>query len=107
MVVLAKMYYKNIRLWRIFQSWGDSCSGPDPVIEDLLTKLFKMMADSWKWVKKKVIAMAKAVSNAISNCSWWVTDQSLLRILKQQDSYSMAGAEGYDQPLWDWERKII
>lgn len=107
MVVLAKMYLKGKRLWRIFQSWGDSCSGPDPVVEDLITKLFKMMADAWKWAKKKVMAMAKAVSNVISNCSWWVTDQSLLRILKQQDSYGISGAEGFNQPLWDWEKNII
>jgi len=52
--------------FRDFQSWGDSCSGPDPGIED----------------------------EAVSACSWWVVSEDADRIFSRQDSYIISDVSG-------------
>lgn len=54
--------------FRQFQSWGKSCSGPDPGIEH----------------------------QAVSDCSWWTMAEDAERQLRQGDSFALAGAEGWD-----------
>jgi hypothetical protein len=55
------------RDFRIFQSWGKSCSGPDPGI----------------------------THEAISWCSWWAVEKDFQRILNARDSYAFSGVQGF------------
>jgi hypothetical protein len=55
------------RLFRIFNSWNGSVSGPDPGIDD----------------------------PAISECSWWTTDDGVRRIFNENDSFA------YSRLKWD------
>jgi hypothetical protein len=75
-------------------SWGDSCSGADPYIEELVDKYFES-------------SLRQKVASAISACSWWIEDSPMLRILKQQDSFAASGAEGFAAPLWDFEKQWL
>ncbi len=66
----------NTRLWRLFQSWGKSCSGPDPGIEH----------------------------EAISWCSWWITDDDFARILRADDSFAIGLQDGMPPQKLDLSR---
>jgi hypothetical protein len=59
---------------RIIQSWGDSCSGPDPGID---------------W-------------DAISACSWWSTLEDLDWIAKSGDCWALADIQGFPQQKIDF-----
>jgi hypothetical protein len=59
--------------FRQFQSWGRSCSGPDPGVEHA----------------------------AVSHCSWWTTAEDAARQLRQGDSFALAGLEGWEAPRLD------
>jgi hypothetical protein len=74
MIGAKKVTSGGNRLGRIFQSWGKSCSGPDPGIN----------------------------SQAISDCSWWATEDDLNSILRQGDSYAFTSVEGFAQPPYDF-----
>lgn len=66
MMIGGVKYSSGQRLWRCFQSWGKSCSGPDPGIND----------------------------QAISDCSWWITDTDLKWILTSGDCWVFGDVEG-------------
>lgn len=59
--------------FRQFQSWGDSCSGDDPGVDD----------------------------ERISACSWWTVADDAARQLRQGDSFALAGITGWDRPHVD------
>ena len=61
--------------FRQFQSWGRSCSGPDPGIEDF---------------------------PAIGHCSWWTTEQDAAKQLRSNDSFAFSGLEGFPPQKLDW-----
>lgn len=79
-MIFGGVRYKNGEpQLRCFQSWGKSCSGPDPGIEH----------------------------PAISDCSWWVTADDANAIFRQDDSYAFARVEGFMQAPWDWEANFF
>lgn len=80
MMIGGVKYFNGEPLFRIFQSWGpNSCSGPDPGIED----------------------------EAISGCSWWATAEDIDDILGQEDSYAFSRIEGFIAEAWDWEQNYF
>lgn len=82
MCILGVKYMSDgTRLFRIFQSWGDSNSnsGPDPGIDD-----------------KKVTA-----------CSWWTTDDAVNRITGEEDSYAFSGVQGFTQQPYDFGTGLL
>jgi hypothetical protein len=71
----VQFHAKRGRLFRLFQSWGDSASGPDPGIDD----------------------------DAISACSWWVTEGDAQVQLDAEDSFAFSHADGWPaRKLPDW-----
>jgi hypothetical protein len=73
MIAGRKRIDSSTRGYRIFQSWGDSASGPDPGIEN----------------------------KAISNCSWWAIEQDVQQILEQGDSWSISDIDGFEPSRLD------
>jgi hypothetical protein len=59
---------------RIVQSWGDSCSGPDPAME---------------W-------------DAMSACSWWSTEEDLDWIARSGDCWAFADVAGFPPQTIDF-----
>ncbi len=74
MVILGLRWVNGKPQFRIFQSWGKSCSGPDPGIDH----------DSVSW------------------CSWWATEEDVARILRAKDSYAITSQEGFVPRKLDW-----
>lgn len=66
MVILGVRYRAGQPEFRIFQSWGDSCSGPDPGIDN----------------------------PAVSSCSWWATAEDIAWILKTGDCWAFGDIKG-------------
>lgn len=66
-------------LFRIFQSWGKSCSGPDPGVEHA----------------------------AVSDCSWWAVADDVAAILRADDSFAFSRVAGFALPPWDFARNWI
>jgi len=66
MVILGVRFRGGQPEFRIFQSWGDSCGGPDPGVTD----------------------------KAISNCSWWSTAEDIAWILKTGDCWAYGDIKG-------------
>jgi hypothetical protein len=66
-------------LFRIFQSWNKSCSGPDPGIEHA----------------------------AISDCSWWAVADDVDRMVSQDDSFAFSRVAGFVLPPWDFARDFF
>lgn len=66
MVVLGVRWRGGEPQFRVFQSWGKSCSGPDPGIRD----------------------------QAISDCSWWITAEDMEFILRTGDCWLMGDVKG-------------
>lgn len=64
------------RLFRLFNSWGKSASGPDPDI----------------------------VHQAVSDCSWWVTDEDANRMLRQGDSFAFSDIVGFPPRVLDFQK---
>lgn len=60
--------------FRLFQSWGKSCSGPDPGIDN----------------------------EVISHCSWWITASDAARMLRANDSWAFSNLEGFPPQKLDW-----
>ena len=60
--------------FRQFQSWGTSCSGPDPGID----------------------------SEAVSNCSWWTVAEDAARQLRANDSYAFSSLVGFPPRRLNW-----
>lgn len=60
--------------FRIFQSWGSSCSGPDPGVN----------------------------SPAVSACSWWATTSDAQSIFNEGDSWAFADIVGFPARNFDW-----
>lgn len=80
MCVLACKYTpQGNRLFRIFNSWGASVKGPDPGIDD----------------------------QAISECSWWCTDEDMQRVVKQDDSYAYTNIQGFPLNAYDFETGLL
>lgn len=76
-------WVKNEPQFRQFQSWGKSCSGPDPGTE----------------------------CEAVSDCSWWTTSEDAGRQLRANDSFAFSSVEGFPPQkitwsevanTWDW-----
>jgi hypothetical protein len=65
---------KGRRYFRQFQSWGKSCSGPDPGITQ----------ESVQW------------------CSWWTTEEDAQRQLNSRDSFAFSSLEGFPPIKIDW-----
>jgi hypothetical protein len=59
---------------RVVQSWGDSCFGPDPMVD---------------W-------------DAMSACSWWSTEEDLDWIAKSGDCWAFADVEGFPPQTVDF-----
>ena len=81
MCVLGVRFRAGEPEFRIFQSWGDSCSGPDPGIDHAV----------------------------ISACSWWATAEDMAWILRSGDCWIMGDIGGLPaqslevvQPLSRW-----
>ncbi len=80
MCILGVKYMTDgSRLFRIFQSWGDSEEGPDPGIDD----------------------------PAIKNCSWWTTEQSVNRMFGEDDSYAFSNVKGFVQAPYDFGTGLL
>jgi len=62
---------------RIFQSWGHSCSGPDPDITD----------------------------EAVSACSWWSTEEDLAWIFRSGDCWVLSDLDGFPPRKLDFSSK--
>lgn len=66
MVVLGVRYLEGKLYFRVFNSWGKCASGPDPGIQ----------------------------SQAIKDCSWWITESDMAYILKSGDCWAFSDVEG-------------
>jgi len=91
--------------FRICQSWGDVCSGPDPGI-------LESISDIWK---PEVSAVGSESSglllphadfpyqtdptsdpwNPVSATSWWATEADIARILQSGDCWTYSGVQGF------------
>lgn len=67
MMIAGVRWLRGQRQFRLFQSWGKSASGPDPGIND----------------------------QAISDCSWWITEEDANRIFRQGDSFAFSDLQGF------------
>lgn len=66
--------------FRLFQSWGNSASGPDPGIEH----------------------------EAISACSWWITEEDAAVMIGQGDTWGFSDVQGFKPRRLDWAHaKVI
>lgn len=102
--------------FRVFQSWGDCVSGPDPGIADTLpAKLGAMGGDGAMLAmpggvedevafRKRLIlpdehfpyaTQAADGWNPISATSWWIDEQTLSRILSSGDCWTFSGVHGF------------
>lgn len=75
MVILGVCWINGKRYWRIFNSWGTSVSGPDPLVE----------------------------SKAVQDCSWWATDEDVAWILRSGDCWALADVEGMPKRELDFD----
>jgi hypothetical protein len=74
MFVCATRLIKGKWYARVVQSWGDSCSGPDPGVD---------------W-------------DAMSACSWWVCLEDLDYIAKSGDCWAFSDIEGFPPQVIDF-----
>ena len=65
--------------FRVFQSWGDSCSGPDPGI----------------------------IHPAISACSWWAVEEDIAVIIAQGDTWAFSDIAGFAPRRLDWTKAKV
>jgi hypothetical protein len=80
MVVLGKKYTPNGDcLFRLFNSWGKSAFGPDPGIAE----------------------------PAISDCSWWIVEDDLNAILREQDSFAMSSVAGFENEPYNFDSDLF
>lgn len=100
--------------FRVMQSWGDSCSGPDPSIAELLPKTVGSDGASLElpcyatnrsdFIRRLILpdeafpyhVESAADWNAISACSWWIDERTLAKILQTGDCWSIAGVKGFE-----------
>ncbi len=98
--------------FRVMQSWGDSCSGPDPGIAELLPKtsgsanfyLPDSATTKAEFISRLILpdeafpyhVESAADWNPISACSWWIDERTLARILQTGDCWSIAGVKGFE-----------
>lgn len=87
--------------FRVFQSWGDSCSGPDPEMDEWLAAVpsFKIDVPKTLLTPDGAITMsasAAATWNPISACSWWIDEKTLAYILRTGDCWTYAGVQGFE-----------
>lgn len=64
--------------FRQFQSWGKSCSGPDPNVDH----------------------------NAVSDCSWWTNERDAARQLNADDSFAISFIDGFPPQKLDWAETL-
>lgn len=110
MMVAARRYVRGKAQYRVFQSWGDCCSGPDPGIDELLPKtassglyLPSSATTRADFIRRLILpdpAFPYAVEsaadwNAISATSWWIDEATLAKILRTGDCWALAGIEGF------------
>lgn len=74
MLIAGLRWVKGKPQFRLFQSWGKSCSGPDPGVDH----------------------------EPISWCSWWITAEDFQAILRAGDSFAVTGQEGFVPRKLDW-----
>ena len=67
-------WFKGDEQYRLFQSWGKSCSGPDPGVDH----------------------------EAVSHCSWWTSKRDAEKILRANDSFAVSHVEGFPPQILDW-----
>lgn len=79
MLFAGVRWVKGRRQFRQFQSWGRSCSGPDPGI----------------------------TIPAISWCSWWTTEEDAQRQLNARDSFAIGGINGFPEQKLDWAEAAL
>ena len=80
MAVLGKKFTPGgNRLWRFFNSWNGSVSGPDPGIDDKF----------------------------VSECSWWTDDASFARCLRDRDTFAYGPIKGLDLPPYDFDTQLL
>lgn len=72
-------WVRNEPRFRCFQSWGVSCSGPDPGIED----------------------------KAVSDCSWWITPEDAEWIFRTGDCWAFSDVTGFPVQKIDWQSEIL
>lgn len=104
--------------FRICQSWGDSCSGPDPGIADTLPKMVSAMGgdgnsllsmpgsvhDSAEFRRRLILpdeyfpycTQPEDGWNPVSACSWWVDEKTMARILSSGDCWTYSGVTGFE-----------
>ena len=97
MSVLGLRFHLGKPQFRVFQSWGDSCSGADPEITQIVQSI-----PGWKLPPK-----VKAGWNPISACSWWITEADLAWILRTGDCWSYAGVRGFEPRKLDTKQAIL
>lgn len=77
---LGGIRYRNGKPeFRCFQSWGKSCSGPDPGIDH----------------------------QSVSDCSWWIVESDCAYILRQGDSYAFSRVAGFALPPWNFGEDLL
>jgi hypothetical protein len=114
MCLIALRWRNGKPEFRVGQSWGDSCSGPDPGIEELLPKtvgndgaslyLPSSATNRADFIRRLILpdeafpyhVESAADWNAISACSWWIDERTLARILQTGDCWSIAGVKGFE-----------
>jgi hypothetical protein len=116
-MMLGAIRWRNGKMQtRVFQSWGDSCSGPDPEIAELVKKILPVGSDGASLdlpygiidpteFRRRLILPGDDFPyqsdpsedwNPISACSWWIDEKTLSRILSTGDCWAFSGVEGFE-----------
>lgn len=115
MMLSGLRYLRGKPIFRCTQSWGDSCSGPDPGIEELIASIPNLRIDrpSNLWLpegfkmSQQDQDLMLAEWNPISACSWWITEEDLAWILKTGDCWTYSGVKGFEPRNLDTKKAIL
>lgn len=121
MMIGARRFFNGKPQFRCFQSWGDSCSGPDPGIEELvriatgndqlIVPVQSGVVDPFEWRRRLILpsldfpysVRPEDGWNPISACSWWIVEEDMARILKNGDCWAIGSVQGFEKKEIDWD----
>lgn len=116
MFVWGLRWRKGKPQFRICQSWGDSCSGPDPDIPESLEGIWTPPKNLYGAVGSKIQAelpwagfpcvadMTSGTWNPVSACSWWCVEEDMAKILKSGDCWVYSGVQGFKKRKIDFNK---
>jgi hypothetical protein len=97
--------------FRCVQSWGDSCSGPDPGIEEAIAAVPNLRIQQPKSLILPDIEFTYTATlkdwNPISACSWWITEADMAWILKTGDCWTYSGVHGFEPRTLDTKKALL